>query len=33
VRPRLLVMDDDLLILGCFTEILEADDFEVRAVS
>jgi CheY-like chemotaxis protein len=33
VRPRLLLVDDDRVILGCFTAILEADDLEVRAVS
>jgi len=33
MKPRLLLVDDDHLILGCFTAILEADDFEVRAVS
>jgi CheY-like chemotaxis protein len=33
MRPRLLVVDDDRLILGCFTAILEGADFEVRTVS
>jgi CheY-like chemotaxis protein len=33
MKPRLLLVDDDRLILGCFTAILEAVGFDVRAVA